>query len=247
MPVSVPRATHVALLFLAVLASSGSASANLVTNGSFEDTTGLTLANDGVMVTQSNMPGWQVAGGTSAFDCLVTNPAPQTNNCTGRLDFEPSWQWGFWTSPGVSPDGGNFFYADGDALFGQPISQLITGLEVNERYILRFYQAAAQENGFSGATTEKWRVTFAGTTQDSTIMNTPSHGHSAWNLQTMEFVANATSSTLTFLAMGSPPGGLPPLVLLDGVELAPTPEPATLGMIGFAIAALAFAKRRSNR
>ncbi|MBS1830929.1 MAG: PEP-CTERM sorting domain-containing protein [Acidobacteria bacterium] len=246
MTVPVPRATNTWLLISLAFTLSSSATAGLVTNGSFEDTTGLTLANTGVMVAQSNLPGWLVAGGPSAFDCVVTDPAPQTNNCTGRLDVEPPSQWGFWTTPGVSPDGGNFFYADGDAQFGEPISQLITGLVVNQHYTLTFHQAAAQENGFSGATQEWWRVTFAGTTQDSAVMNTPSHGHAAWNLQTMEFVANATSSTLTFLAMGTP-SGQPPLVLLDGVDLAPTPEPATFGIIGFAIAGLAAAKRRSTR
>src|SRR5262249_48311942 len=115
--------------------------------------------------------------------------------------------------------------------------------------------AGGQQIGFSGATTEQWKV-FLGQgsigvncssnpctvvnphgdqEQDSTLMHTASQGNTDWNFQTLTFTANATSEVLTFLAWGD--GGsttnLPPTVFLEGVNTTPTvPEPATLTLLG---------------
>src|SRR5664279_938326 len=102
-----------------------------------------------------------------------------------------------YTNPGFSvtvPAGTNFFQADGNPDFENTIFQTISGLTAGTPYTLEFQQAAGQQTGFSGPTTEQWKVflgaggigvdcstnpcTVTGTAnnieQDSLLMSTPS-------------------------------------------------------------------------
>ena len=85
----------------------------------------------------------------------------------------------------------------------------------------------------------------------SALMNNASHGSVGWMQQTLRFTASAGSEVLTFLAIGTP-NGLPPFVLLDGVSIADvpvsTPEPGTnimiaLGLLGVPVARRLMKKR----
>ena len=72
------------------------------------------------------------------------------------------------------------------------------------------------------------------TENDTALMNTPSQGTSPWELVSMNFVASATSETLSFLAWGDNGNetNLPPTVFLAGVN-SPSliPEPSTWAMM----------------
>jgi len=174
------------------------------------------------------------------------------------------------------PAGTNFFQADGNPTFESTILQSISGLTANTTYDLQFQQAAGQETGFTGATTEQWKVFLGGggigTTcgaltcsvtgiisnnnleQDSTLMNTPSQGNTDWNTVTLKFTPTSANlgaggtATLTFLAWGN--GGSdvnePPTVFLEGVNTPPipTPEPATLTLLGVGVLGVAGMVRR---
>ena len=66
-----------------------------------------------------------------------------------------------YTNPGFSvtvPPGTNFYQADGNPQFESTIFQTITGLTAGTTYSLQFQQAAGQQQGFSGDTTEQWKV-----------------------------------------------------------------------------------------
>jgi hypothetical protein len=167
-----------------------------------------------------------------------------------------------------SPSGGNFIQADGNPVLAGSFNQVIDGLTIGQDYSLTFWQAAGQQVGFIGDTTEQWKVFFGTgsfavncatnpctvstsgdmTEFDSFLMNTPSPGIFPWNLVTTDFVATATSETLSFLAWGD--GGntvnLPPTVFLAGVNTpaAAVPEPATLSLVGLGLLGLVRARRR---
>jgi hypothetical protein len=135
---------------------------------------------------------------------------------------------------------------DGDTGFNAPFYQTINGLVPGNSYTLTFYQAGAQQNGSSGATTAQWQVTLGSQTQLSTLMNAPSQGFAPWSLQTMTFQAPSASEVLTFLAMGGP-YGRPPVSLIDDIVLTQsTPEPAPAVLAGLAFCLL-FAKALYKR
>jgi hypothetical protein len=155
-----------------------------------------------------------------------------------------------------SPDGGNVYVADGDPGYNLAIYQTLTSLTVGATYVVSFQQAAGQQAGFTGSTTEYWQVGFnAGTVvpattlqtvgatyKNSTVMTTPQQGFTAWNTQSISFVATSATETLSFLSEGTP-GNAPPMVFLDGVTVTQTPEPATLGLGLLGFGALIAARR----
>ena len=64
----------------------------------------------------------------------------------------------------------------------------------------------------------------------------------------LSFTASTTSEVLNFLALGTP-AGEPPVVLLSAVTLTDTsvPEPGTLLLFGSGLLALAIARMRTKR
>jgi hypothetical protein len=210
------------VVLLALAAGSIPANANLVSNGSFEISTASTT--------------------TQFLSAGVSN---WTNSDIGEALVFPSWFTNGYLFPNVgfagpvpqtSPDGGNFVFSDGD-YHNSAIVQTITGLTPGGTYGLSFWQGLAQDTEppitIPGPVTGQWQVTFGTSTQYGAFMtgNGITNTISPWALQHMSFTATSATQVLSFFSIGS---GDPPLVLLDGVSLERTPEPATLAL--FAIA-----------
>jgi hypothetical protein len=207
--------------------------------------------------TTANPVGWTGGNG------LISIDAPGTATQTGGGGNSYA-VYGPFSNP---PPGGNFIQADGNPDYESSFNQVINGLSVGADYTLSFWQAAGQQQGFQGATTEQWKVFFGTgtfavhcntnpcttstsgdmTEHDTALMNTPSQGTHGWELETMDFIADASSETLSFLAWGDNGSttNLPPTVFLAGVN-SPSlvPEPSTWAMMVLGFLGMVFLGRR---
>ena len=234
------------------LATAANAAPNIVSNGGFEMTdNGLAaaLTTDTNLIDWTNGPGgynFVFAPGTgdttgshtSAFNANLTLHGPNNGSANGL--------------PATSPFGGNFLALDGaydlirgNANSGVAISQTLKTI-VGHTYAITFAYAGAQQFGFEGATTEQVQVGFGSQTQSTVVLNNASKGFTGWKTATFNFTAQTTSDVLSFLALGTPQG-VPPFVLLDGVtgtDVTATPEPAAFGVLGLGLALVVAGRRR---
>lgn len=228
------RGRKIAALWLIAAALSVPARATpIVTNGSFEQSSnGL-----GYLSSSNTLTGWTV-NSTYSFLVAGSNSTQLGDGGYGNTTL--------WVGPGASPDGGDFIASDGAFQTGS-ITQTLTGLTVGTVYQIFFYQAAGQQSGFTGATTEWWTVGFGNQSQNSTVMDDASESEVGWMTQSLNFEATSTTEVLSFLAGGTPDGE-PPFSLLDGVSATAIPEPASLAtMMGSLLGLIALRRFKKPR
>jgi hypothetical protein len=249
---SVRRSIGAVFLLLVVLIIGVPAQGGIidyVTNGSFESLiTGNSLGAAGGYFCKtgsgctSNATGWTSNCRNSSCG---TGATPDSLLINGHNGSAFNGGLGLYTGPDT-PDGSNYIAFDGDSTYNAYVSQTISGLVVGQTYTLTFDQAAAQQKGTTGPTTEQWQISFGANQYLSTLMNNASQGFVPWMKQTITITADSTSDTLKFLSLGTP-GGEPPVVLLDGVSLVDAPEPQTFALIGIGFLAVSILTRRRRR
>jgi hypothetical protein len=279
-PLLVLAARTLAVLALAGLATA--AQANSFTNGNFS---GFTNAANGFCSSSaqvvnsgstSNLTGWSTGAGSVpntsyTFDMTLSDYSlasggftpiyADNSSCTNIGLQVPQTTPTFPANqPSISPlpnSATNFIGTDPKYEAGAyTLAQAITGLTNGATYIVTFYAAAGQQQGFVGNSTDSWTVGLgasagaAGTTADQTTatINLPDScdplggpsfptgcggGFSGWVAESMQFVAGVTN-VLWFLGNSTAATSQPPFVLLDGVTLSQTttvPEPPAYGML----------------
>lgn len=125
------------------------------------------------------------------------------------------------TPPG--PKGSNFVAMDGAANLAGAISQTINGLVNGQKYFLSFFWGAAQQESFSGPTSDSMTVSLGGSSFTTGTVALASEGFSGWMEQTVYFTATGTSEVLSFLANGTP-NGEPPFALLSDIDMEVVPD-----------------------
>jgi hypothetical protein len=143
MIVVVMLATGVAM----VAAPGARAQVLTVTNGNFASYSGVTPGTPGDYFQSVNPTGWTGGGGL----IFVTNQAGVNNSSL----YLPVYNSPPFPAP---PLGGNFVEADGNPYYENSFSYQLSGLTVGQTYSLSFYQAAGQQQGFYGDTTNQWIV-----------------------------------------------------------------------------------------
>lgn len=239
------------LLALATLARANTSyDVNYVLNGSFS----LTTNGTGQLTYNTVATDWtndNYNAGTDGYNFLFASGTADTTGATGADGHLKLWGPNDGSAnglPAASPDGGNYIGADGVYEQGA-ITQQIVDLTLGDQYTVGFWWAGAQQDGFSGATTEWWSVTLGDQTQQTAIVSDPNHGFTGWEYVSFNFIADASDTVnpvLSFLAGGTP-AGEPPFALLDGVNLYQTPEPGTYALIGLGLVAIPVAGKLRRR
>ena len=233
------------ILAAAVALAAPARSAPIVVNGGFEAPAVKASTEFGSRFGGQVVPGWTSAGYTFLYRSGAADAG-------GALtEYGPGRElWGPGNGsanglPAASPSGGDYIAANG-AHYPGPLAQTVKGLNPGSVAVVTFWWAGAQERGFLGDTTEAWSVSLGGETQSTEVLSNPSRGFTGWRRAALSFVATGTSEVLSFLAVGTP-SGVPPFVLLDGVAVTQVPEPASMAVLGAALLAVGLANRRRSR
>ena len=232
--------TMISVLAAMTVVSMGAqaAASSLVANGNFETTTN----GAGMLGYNTNATGWT----TDGYNRLFTAGSADTTGSDGK--YGGLWLWGPANGSAngltaASPAGGNYVAFDPAFEVGA-LKQTVTGLTAGQTYQVGFWWAGAQQQGYTGATTEGWQVSLGGDTQTTAIVDNASHGFTGWTHQVFTFTADGASDVLSFFPKGGPPG-VPPFALLDGVTMNAVPEPATWTMMILGVGGIgALARRR---
>ena len=247
------RSFPVWLATLTLSAGTAYAQTNLVQNGNFAQTSYTANNQFGSAWSQTTMQGVTDWTGDGGYNIFFFNGTATTVSAVN--------QWGstaeklYATSStvlnpakgfsGSSPTGDNFIMMDGDQTPGieGAISQTISGLTVGRGYSVSFTWSGAQLQSRSGNTTEQLLVSLGTSSFITARENNPSGDFYGWVTQSVYFLANAASETLSFMAVGTPVG-LPPVVVLTDISMVSVPEPGTMAVLGVGIAGLIASRRR---
>jgi PEP-CTERM motif len=248
-------------LALAPLLSTGAQAANLVENGGFETNTlpsPLTPADASGAEVDSNwhygsdLPGWTSPGANTYNVLFFGNvAAAKTIDADTRYtSTEPQHLDSNFDS--LSPNGGAFMGLDGDPAANGPLEQTIMGLTSGKKYVLSFDWAGIELSNRTGYESITLTGSLGGDGFSTlTYLNSAPAGapgsFSGWTTASFTFTANASSELLSFLAVGTPAGNVPPFALLDGVSLTAVPEPSTWAMMFVGFGGLGYAALRRRR
>jgi len=147
-----------------------------------------------------------------------------------------------WNGFGPSP-----YYVGMDVVAQvQPLTQQVDNLTPGQHYTLSFRYAFAEQQGYTGDSSQQWQFSLGGQSGVTPVGNIASQGFSGWQTENYTFTTSKASELLSFIGSGGP--GVPPFALLSNVSLtqsAPGPGLATGPLAVLGLLALGYARRRS--
>ena len=233
------------LLALSALTAFGAAQASeLIQNGDFETTTAYGQMNQTFGSPGGNINPVVAGWTTNGYNFVVNNSNIDSSGVYGTDGRLQLWGPNNGAANGLadSPVGGNYLAADGAYEVGA-INQTVNGLKAGQQYQLTFYWAGAQQQSFTGVTTEQWNVSLGDESHSTAVLTNANHGFTGWQKEVFTFTAKQGSEVLSFLAAGTP-SGEPPFSLLDGVSMQAVPEPSAWAMLAAGLALVGLAMRR---
>jgi hypothetical protein len=229
-PQTIRGARRVLVCAAVWLLGAGLAQANLLTNGSFEDTGGTFVGDvnhvDELISGSTAIPGWTTINGVPT--AWIENGNPY----------------------GISASNGDFFldftgYSNSGTYGG--VTQSVTGLTAGGKYALTFDLGYGGNSAlFGGPATV--RVSVGGSSMTFTSdSGTPNPA--VWDSETFDFTATSSAETLSILGI-STAGGF--YIGLDNADLepggsAPVPEPGMIGLFGAGLVGLVWRSSRQPR
>jgi len=228
-----------------LMPAGANAGLNLVQNGNFSQTGGITQNTEfGSDAPAGNfLPSWNSVG-TNAYNILWF-PGTQSS-INADTTYKSSGKEKLYGTTSSPPSGDNFISLDGDPTVTGAVTQSISGLMVNSLYQVAFTWGAGQIQSKSGATTERIQVSLGTQNQYTNTVNNVSGGFSGWYSASFDFVATSAVETLAFLSQGTPTG-YPPVALLTDISLTKVPEPAAIGLFGAGLGALLLMRLRRRK
>ncbi len=221
---------HLLIGVIATLGLTAGASANLVTNGSFETFTGVFGTDGGAQLIPgaTTLTGWTIVGGEIAI-----LRSPDFYNLTAS-------------------DGKDFLDLAGYSNTGLPkgLSQTLAGLTVGQNYALSFDVGTRNGPCVGGLDNCDGPVHVSASigAKSQTFMQDSTALGNNWATFGFDFIATDTSMTLTIQGVTLPLGG--EYIGLDNVSVveAPVPEPQGLSMMlgGAGLVGWALRRRRAT-
>jgi hypothetical protein len=136
-------------VFALIVGVPGLALADLVTNGNFESNGGNGQVGYNTFVTD-----WSITTPPGSYTFLFAPGTADTTGANGEYGGTALWGPGNGVANGLPATGpvGGYFVAQDSAFQQGTLSQTINGLTAGQTYQVGFWWAAAQQEGFTGAT-----------------------------------------------------------------------------------------------
>jgi hypothetical protein len=96
-------------------------------------------------------------------------------------------------------------------------------LTAGKVYVVLFWWAGAQQQGYSTATTESITVSLGGSSLSTGTVSITGSSFSGWKQSALAFTATNATETLSFLAVGTP-NGEPPFSLVGDINMTLIPD-----------------------